>query len=77
MKKFFTVSFIIMLVMVCLSLLKNSIVKAGICSGAKAVTGLELQIEKVNMGIITTLVDIKGLKLLNPAGFHDKVINCC
>ena len=53
---------------------KNIIVKAAVTTGVKAVTGLSLKIKKMKIGLVSTLIDIKELKLYNPKGFEDPVM---
>ena len=67
---------IIMLVAVVLvfALAKDAIVKMGMEKGTKIVTGLDLAVEEVNVGLLTTLIDIKGLKLYNPPDYKDRVM---
>lgn len=55
-------------------LAKNMIIKAGVRAGVKAVTGLKLDIDSMRIGVVTTLVDIKGLRLFNPDTFTDPVM---
>lgn len=53
---------------------KNTIVRISIEKGVEMVTGLKLKIEKLDVGILSTLVGIEELKLFNPSGFEDKVM---
>ncbi len=53
---------------------RNIIVKTALTSVVKAMTGLELGIEKINIGVFNTLIDVKNLKLYNPAGYPEKVM---
>jgi uncharacterized protein involved in outer membrane biogenesis len=53
---------------------KNIIVKAAVTKGVKIVTGLNMQIDSVNIGIANTLLGIKGLVLYNPDSFEDRVM---
>ena len=40
----------------------------------KNLTGLESRIKEMNVGALRTSVNIKGLKVLNPEKFIDKVM---
>lgn len=53
---------------------KNIIVRAAVTKGVKVVTGLNMRIDSVNIGIANTLLGIKGLVLYNPPSFEDKVM---
>ena len=53
---------------------KNIIVKHAVMAGVKAVTGLKLTIDDMNIGVKDPLVGITGLKLYNPEGFVDPVM---
>ncbi len=53
---------------------KNVIVKAAVTTGVKAVTGLNLKIKKMKLGLVSTLIGIEELKLYNPEGFEDPVM---
>lgn len=73
-KKFGVVLIIVIVILIGLGLAKNIIAKAALSSGVKAMTGLKLQIKGMKVGLVTTLIDIKELKLFNPPGFSDKVM---
>lgn len=60
--------------LVVLSFAKNTIVKVSVEKGVNVVTGLKLGIKSMNVGVIKTLVGIKGLTLYNPKGYKDKVM---
>lgn len=53
---------------------KNIIAKKAITSGVKLVTGLDMKIDSMNIGVMNSLIGIRGLKLFNPAGFEDKLM---
>jgi len=68
-KKLFSIFVFLLIVMAVLVGGKNIIIKFIVENGVKVATGLPLKIEKLNIGIISTQVGIKGLSLLNPKGF--------
>ncbi|MCM8763662.1 MAG: hypothetical protein NC818_06235 [Candidatus Omnitrophica bacterium] len=75
MKKFFMAVIIFLLVAFALVvILKDTIVKVGVEKGVKIVTGLRLQLSSVNLELLNTLIDIKGLLLYNPIDFEDKIM---
>jgi hypothetical protein len=46
----------------------------GMEKGTKMVTGLDLAVDEVHVGLLKTLIDIKGLKLYNPPEYKDRVM---
>ena len=63
-----------LVVLLVLSFAKDLIVKASVEKGTELVTGLKLSIGSFRVGLINTLVDIKNLRLFNPAGFKDRTM---
>ena len=53
---------------------RNIIIKSAVTTGVKAVTGLNLKIDKMNIGFAKTLLGIEGMVLENPSEFPDKVM---
>ena len=64
----------ILVVMLVLGVGKDVIAKIAIEKGVNAVTGLNLNIGNLKIGMIKTLVGIKDLKLYNPRGFEDRIM---
>ena len=65
---------LILVLVVVIGIGKNIIAKAAITSGVNAITGLTLDIKKMNVGVINTLIGIEGLKLFNPPEFEDRIM---
>src|SRR3990172_4550121 len=65
---------IILAILVVLLLAKNVIGKAVVTKGIKSLTGLRLKLNSMSVGITKSIVDIRGLKILNPPGFEQKVM---
>ena len=74
MKKTVTVILILAVVLFGLSMLKNVIAQAALSGGVKAITGLTLQMRSLDVGILRTLIGVKGVRLFNPSGFPDRVM---
>lgn len=55
-------------------LAKNVIAKIAVTSGVKAITGLELRIRRMDVGLFSGGLGIEGLQIFNPAGFHEPVM---
>ena len=74
MKKIIFATVGIFILVIALSFFKDIIVKVSVENGVELVTGLKLSIRSFHVGIIRSIVSIKGLKLYNPKGFRDKVM---
>lgn len=61
-------------VLVVLVLARNPVIKIALETGARVVAGMPLSIQKFDLDIVHTAVDIEGLVLKNPTGFHDTVL---
>ncbi|MCA9407566.1 MAG: hypothetical protein H6755_07935 [Candidatus Omnitrophica bacterium] len=53
---------------------KNIIAKFAVVKGVESATGLNLKIEKFDLGLANTHIGITNLKLLNPEGFVDEAM---
>jgi hypothetical protein len=60
--------------LVLLVLARNTVLKAAMVTGARVMAGMPLSIQKFDLDILHTAVDIEGLVLKNPSGFHDTVL---
>lgn len=68
---------IIIIVLCCIILAvlaKNSIARVAVSTSVRAMTGLKVGMRRMHVGLIRTLIDIKGLKLFNPAGFPEALM---
>lgn len=74
MKKAIIIIIVLVILLGSLFLGKNIIIENYLSDWCKAITGLKITAEKVDIGISNTLVDIKNLKIYNPPGFHDKLM---
>ncbi|MBN1254251.1 MAG: AsmA family protein [Deltaproteobacteria bacterium] len=74
MKKLGIIAAIVVAVFALLFLFKNILIKAAVEGGTRKATGLELTIEDMDVGLFSSKVDITDMRLLNPAGFPDKVM---
>ena len=55
-------------------LAKNVIAQAALCGGVKAMTGLSLHTDRIEVGLLKSAVGVRGLRLGNPPGFSDPVM---
>jgi hypothetical protein len=74
MKKLLIVIVALAVVLVGLSFGKDMIAKTAVERGAQMVTGLQLRMAKINVGIFNTLVNIDNLVLYNPRDFKDRIM---
>lgn len=61
-------------VLVVLGFVKNAVASSAVQGVCRAVTGLELKIGSLNLGLISGKLDVKNLKLNNPKGFADRTM---
>ncbi len=59
---------------VLLFLAKGAIARGALSAGVRAVTGLHLEIRRMEVGVFRSRVHVQGMKLHNPAGFPDRVM---
>ena len=74
MKKMIIIVIVLVVLLITLIIAKNIIAKSVLSAGVKAITGLRLSIQSINVGIFNTLIDIKEMRLYNPPGFPDKLM---
>ena len=71
MKKILT---ILIIAVVMIGLTKNLIAKMIVSGGIKAVTGLTLKMDALDVGLLKSTVRIQGMRLYNPKGFPEPVM---
>ncbi|MEW6075636.1 MAG: hypothetical protein AB1530_04945 [Candidatus Omnitrophota bacterium] len=74
MKRLTKIVVAILVIAVVLFIARNVIVKAAFQGAVKLITGLQLDIESIRIGAFKSVIDVQGLRLLNPPGFVDKVM---
>ena len=74
MKKLLIILVAVVVVIFIALLAKDIIIKTSIEKGVELVTGLKLNMGSLKVGIFNPIVDIKNLKLLNPANFPDRTM---
>jgi len=65
---------LVVVALVVLVLARNVVIKAAMETGARVVAGMPLSIQKFDLDIVHTSLDMEGLLLKNPAGFHDTTL---
>lgn len=65
---------VVLVVLLVLILGRNTIVPAVAKPVLKAMTGLTLEMDKFEIGLLSTKLDIRGLKILNPKDYDDRVM---
>ena len=74
MKKLPVIVGIFVAIVVGVVLAKNVIAKTAIIGGVRAMTGLDVQIRGMQVGLLKRAVGIQSLVLNNPAGFPDPIM---
>lgn len=74
MNKWVKILIIILAVLFVLSIAKDMIIKIAVEKGVELVTGLPLKMSSLKVGIVNTMVGIKGLALSNPKSFKDRTM---
>lgn len=74
MKRQWRVALIILAVLVALSFVKDFAAKLTVENVVKIATGLNLKVRSLGVGVIRPVIDIKGLKILNPRGYKDALM---
>lgn len=64
----------VVLIVVLLVAARNIIIKAGASATIKAITGVELKIGSLDIGLFKPVIYIKDLKLLNPAKYPEQMM---
>ena len=63
----------LVVLMVVLFFARNFIARESVEFGAKKMTGFPLEIGSVNVGVFSSQVDVRDLKLMNPPEFQEKM----
>ncbi|HSV43486.1 MAG TPA: AsmA family protein, partial [Candidatus Bathyarchaeia archaeon] len=74
LKIFKWVGMIIAVLLVVLVVGRNMLVKWGAEIAVSSMTDLTLRIDKLNIGLFSTKLDIQGLKIYNPKGYQDPLM---
>lgn len=74
MKKFLPKLLIgLVILLVALYVVRNYVARKSVEVGVEKVTGFPMEIGSVNVGLFTSKVDVRNIKLMNPAGFEEKL----
>jgi len=74
MNKWVKILIIVVVALFVLSIAKDMIIKVSVEKGVELVTGLQLSMSSLNVGVVNTMVGIKGLALSNPKSFKDRTM---
>lgn len=74
MKKLITFVLVVVVAVLGVSLAKNGIAQSAVQGVFKKVTGLDLKIASLNLGLRDGRLDARGIRLNNPSGFTDPVM---
>jgi len=67
------IALVIVIVLVAVFLMRNVIARKAVEIGTKQMTGFPLEIASVNLGVFGGMMEVRGLKLMNPPDFQDKM----
>jgi hypothetical protein len=74
-KKIFKwIGIIVAVIMVALLLCRNLLIKHAIQLGIKKAIGINTSIDKINIGLFQSTIQIKGLTIYNPEGFEGETL---
>jgi len=74
MKQFAAVVASVLIVLTVIFAVKDTLIKIAVEKTVQHVVGLRLKMSELKFGILNPIVDIKNLKLYNPAGYQDRVL---
>lgn len=74
MKKLVSILIVVVAVLFGLAILKNGIAQGAVQGVFKSMTGLDLKIGSLNLGLMAGRMEARGIQLKNPAGFKDPVM---
>ena len=74
MKKILSGLAILVVLVAGVAVAKNVVANAAVVGGVRAMTGLELHIDHMDVGVLKSALRVRGLMVYNPAGFPDKAM---
>jgi len=75
MKKIFYVLLLVIVILITILVLgKNFIAKTAVTAGVRAMTGLTVTMDKMDVGVFNSALGITELKIYNPAGYADRLM---
>ncbi len=77
MKKFFIVLGIVVISLVCITILKDLIIKSVVTAAASGITGAPVHMDSFSMNIFSSTIHITGFKMYNPSGFPEGMLVSC
>jgi len=77
MKKFLTVLGIVFSSLVCITFIKDQIIKSVVTAVASDITGAPVHMDGFSMDIFSSTIHITGFKMYNPGGFPEGLLVSC
>jgi len=74
MKMIISIIAVIVCVFVIFAVAKDVVIKSAVENGVGIVTGLNLHLQSLKVGILKPVVSIQNLRLMNPDGFKDRIM---
>jgi len=65
---------IIVIILAVVVIARNSLIKNGIEKGVNKLVGQKLTIESIHAGLLNTNLEVKNLKIYNPAGYTEQLL---
>ena len=77
MKKFLIVVGIVVISLVCITVFKNLIIKSVVTTVASRITGVPVHMDRFQLNISSSTINISGFKMYNPGGFPEGMLVSC
>jgi len=77
MKKFLIWLGIVAISLVCITILKNLIIKSVVTTAASRITGTPVHMDGFSLNILSSTIHISGFKMYNPSGFPEDILVSC
>ncbi|MFH1777446.1 MAG: hypothetical protein ABH952_07820 [Candidatus Omnitrophota bacterium] len=77
MKKFLIVIVIVVFFLLCVTILKNLIIKSVVTKAASEVIGAPVHMDGFSLNISNSTIHMSGFKIYNPSGFPEGIVVSC
>jgi len=77
MKKFLIWLGIVVVLLVCISIFKNQVIKFVVTKAASSITGAPVHMDGFSLNIVSSTIHISGFKMYNPSGFPEGTLVSC
>jgi len=77
MKKFIIALGIVVILLACITIFKNLIIKSVVTTAASRIIGAPVHIDSFSLNILSSTIHISGFKMYNPSGFPEGIMLSC